>query len=183
MKGLKTILTDRCKIRKLQPNDADFLYQNIYSQKSLFEFANFDNHATEKATEIFVEQARHNYLKDNLDGCFVVEDKISKQIIGIVTFFEVKIYSGGQIFLDIILTQSFQNQGYGTHLIKVITKWLLSNGGVKKINLYFNTANKKMEKVALKSGFKKEGILNQPNFLNTNTVQKYFLYSVTYKIV
>lgn len=92
---------------------------------------------------------------DRLDLAIVVKE--SNQIIGELVFNE---YDDcvNQVNFRILLSQSYQNQGYGSEAIKLFIQYGMEELHLHKINLEVFSFNPRAEDVYTKIGFKLEGI-------------------------
>lgn len=73
--------------------------------------------------------------------------------------------SKGEVYLGFIILKEFRQHGYMTEAVEAISNWALEQEGVKKVISFFdgNLENKAVEKMLLKSGFRKETIFVKDN--------------------
>lgn len=68
--------------------------------------------------------------------------------------FKGKPDNNGLIEVGYRIYDEFQNNGYATRALKLITNWAFCNAGVSSINAYTDTGNIASQKVLAKCGFK-----------------------------
>jgi RimJ/RimL family protein N-acetyltransferase len=112
---------------------------------------------------------------DNLpsDSKWFVVEKKGDSKIGFV-YHELE---GSQIEIGYALLPSERNKGYGTEAITIIVDYLFLTRQIVRIQATTDLRNKASEKVLVKNGFKREGIIRKMEFVRGQWRDEY-LYSI-----
>jgi RimJ/RimL family protein N-acetyltransferase len=97
---------------------------------------------------------------------FAIDDKSTKQYIGIVGLHSINWRSQHAEFRILIGEKSFWGQGKGSEVAKLLLAYAFESLKLHKVWLGVNSANKRAYESYLKVGFKAEGVLRDELFKN-----------------
>lgn len=141
----------------------DFLTHFIYNMQNI------------KAPEdIYAFFVKENEKSKNMDGiCYAIWTK-DGDFIGCC---DLKQYPDLEAELAYWLAEKYTNKGYMTEAIKAIEKNLFDKG-FNRLSIIMDTENAASEKVAIRCGFTKEGIMREWSYNPTfNSYRDMYLYS------
>lgn len=98
---------------------------------------------------------------------FLVVDKKTKKPIGYAGLYEINMTARKAEFRVFILEKSFWGKGLGTEVTELLTFYGFDRLNLNRIYLGFTADNKGAGKAYEKAGFKKEGILRQDIYRNS----------------
>ena len=163
MENFPVIETERLVLKSVTDNHVNDVFQHFASEE-VNKFVDFD--AAENITDAqeIIDWGLGLYLNDNgiLWGIF---NKIDDVFMGQVNFANrssnnfTGMVHRTEIGFD--LSPQYWGNGYMTEAMNSSISWIFNsyNIGIKRIEAIINTKNYRAEKLVLKMGFKKEGIL------------------------
>lgn len=89
---------------------------------------------------------------------FVIVDK-SNQIVGTIGHFSTVHYSSARELGFSIFPCESKNKGFATQAVTLLTRYLFESYPINRVQIFMPVDHEACEKVAVKSGFTKEGIL------------------------
>ncbi|MHA2297277.1 MAG: GNAT family N-acetyltransferase [Candidatus Hodarchaeales archaeon] len=101
---------------------------------------------------------------DPKEGKFVIEEKITSDIVGIITYTDLERRFSTTI--GIITFQKYWGKGYALDAQEVLLKFLFHELGVRVVRLWTHSGNVGMVKLAQKSGFIIAGRLRENIYKN-----------------
>jgi len=100
---------------------------------------------------------------------FLIVD-FSDQLLGTIFHFKSVPYFNAREIGYIMFSSEFRNQGVATKAVKLVTRYLFDSYLINRLEIRMDTENLASEKVAIKSGFKKEGVARGANFVRGKNV-------------
>lgn len=138
--------SERCFLRPFFYSDLpDF--KKIVSNKDNLSFI-FPPQSSVKSEVLAV----HAFMKNPL-GIWVIEDKISRRMIGIIRFEKID-ESKKTAEIGYFLNIDYWNKGYMTEVVRKISNLSFEQFGFKELLIITHKENIASQRVALKSGFK-----------------------------
>ncbi|UII20228.1 GNAT family N-acetyltransferase [Fulvivirga ligni] len=157
------LATERLLLRSFQLSDAPSIYE-LRTDKAVMKYMDSDDHASQEESERFVQNNINAYEKG--DGVFwVIEDKVSKQFIGDVSFWKLdKHNSRGEI--GYILLPAFWGKGLMHEALQAVLHFGFDAMDLHSVEANINPENEPSRKLLLKLGFVKEAYFRENYFYN-----------------
>jgi [ribosomal protein S5]-alanine N-acetyltransferase len=100
--------------------------------------------------------ARYQELSRAGGGAAFAICDVGGECLGLVT---VELHAAGRALLAYWLLQEARGRGRATRALRLVSPWALSQPGVARLELWTSPENKASQRVAERSGFRREGVL------------------------
>lgn len=148
------IIGNKIILKSLEKEDAEKLY--IYSKEpKLNEYSGpyKASKSVEDAKE-YITKCNEN-MKKKISYHFGIYLKESEELVGVIGFFNLdEKNKKGEI--GFWVAKDYWNNGYMSEAVKLFNDYIFDEVGYNKIYACFHELNKAVEKILLKSGYKKE---------------------------
>lgn len=163
MVKIRTIETERLRLRKYAAEDAEAAFNELYSNDNVMRFSPTPTHSNISETREYIETVLKKY-ETHPDTAFNwhIELKSSGELIGQIglgeTGYNVDIKA---VELGYDIGEKWRRQGYATEALAAVIKFFFEEVGVNRVWAFHDTENPNSGKVLQKCGLKYEGTLRQ----------------------
>jgi ribosomal-protein-alanine N-acetyltransferase len=147
---MKKLETDRLKLRKVELNDSQQMYDNWCSDDEVAKYVTWYKHENVKNTVDFVNYLVQQY-KFNKTYRWIIDLKSNNEVIGMIDVVE---YNEGKPELGYLLSRKYWNNGYMSEALISVTNYLFDEG-FNKIIIRHDILNPASAKVMIKCGYTK----------------------------
>lgn len=145
---MKELNTDRLKLRKLNINDIDDIYEWT-SDEEVTRYVTWYKHENKAETKAFLENLLNKYNRENT-YIFGIELKENSKLIGMI---DVVSFEEDTAAIGYSMNRKFWNNGYMSEALGKVKEHLF-NEGIKKIEISAMKENIGSNRVIQKNGFK-----------------------------
>lgn len=117
----------------------------------------------------------NSFSTENSEMFVIVNQE--NNILGVISHFLTSHYSSARELGFSVFTQENQKKGIATKAVNILTKYLFENYSINRIQICMPTEHKASEKVAIKCGYTKEGMLRGSIFVRGQFLNTY-IYSI-----
>lgn len=160
----KTFESSRLRLRPININDADYLFNNWAQELTIAKYMTWIPHDNIKQTKQFVASCIKGWNRN--DFTWVIEIKGSKEIIGSFAARQ----DAHKLDIGYLLVEKHWGKGYMTEIITSFIKSAFKIKGIKRIWAVCDVENNASKRVMEKSGMSYEGVLKSwlvhPNMKN-----------------
>ena len=180
--GTKTIETERLILRKMNDEDAEFIYKNWSSDPLVSKYVSWDTHNSLEETKKYVEYKVNRYIEHDFCFDWIVVLKETKEPIGEIEAVNVSklhnLVEMGNCYGSI-----YWNKGYGTEALKAFINYMFNEVEVDKIIACHESVNPASGRIMQKAGMHYDGTLKN-YFIDKNTKKRCdkICYSIDRKI-
>ena len=168
-----TIKSERLLLRNLCLNDAPDMFE-FTSQPEVSQFLTWEYHKSIKDDERFIESCMANDSKLSYHiGIELVEER---KLIGCIHVYGVSLLHK-RAEISFIISPTFQGMGYGTEAVNTLIDNLFCQGFIR-VQALCIPQNSKSEKLMIRCGMNKEGILRNYAILKDGRNYPMILYSI-----
>lgn len=176
--GTQELKTKHLLLRRLEVNDYKEAYKNWYCDKEVSKYSLWDEHKSSDLTKKIFEVWYKEY--QNLDVYrWLIVLKETNEIIGIIDSQTNKYEDYGAFELGYSLSKKYWNNNYMTETIKRVIKFFMEDVEANVVYAECMEDNKASERVMIKSGMTKEGVLKKRLITKENRVNDLLSYSIT----
>ena len=154
--GTKTLNSQRCCLRKLDINDAQQLFENIYSDYKVAGYMSWNCYSDVNEVKSYLEKWQADYDKNECYwGVFLKEND---ELIGTVYLYDenAKAEVG---FISYCFGSKFWGNGYATETVRIVLKYGFDEIGYNNITTFVAKSNIRSQNVLNRLGFKCEATL------------------------
>lgn len=143
------------KIRPLEPEDIDFVYESENNQRNwrvsnnLLPYSRYD-------IEQFVLNNEHDFLKQGQIR-FIIEEAHSGKNAGIIDLFMEDSHNM-RAGVGVMVVDEFRNKGYARQSLMLIKRFAFDIQGLHQLYCHIHTDNEKSIRLFESSGFKRAGL-------------------------
>lgn len=175
MTGYDEITTLRLRLRKLNTDDAAFIFR-IFSDPEIIQYVNTELHKnigdSEKLINKYLEQAF------NIQGyMWAIENKESNIPVGIIGLLHMD-HDHFYASFGSLLLKEYWNKSYNTEAHKALINYAFTKTKLNRIESQFYENHQAVESMLIKCGMKYEGILRENFYLHGR-----FVNSKVYSII
>lgn len=149
-------------LKTIQKTDAEDLYENI-KDKEISKYSGPYSSTSIRNAIKYIKKCSDNIQKKE-SYCLGIYLKENNKLIGNIGLIDLD-WKNKKCEIGFWIGKNFWNKGYMTEAVLLITEYGFKTLNLHKISAVFHEQNIGSEKVLIKSGFKKEGILKDSIFL------------------
>lgn len=154
--GTKALYSQRCYLRKLDINDAQQLFENIYSDSKAAAYMSWDCYFDVNAVKNYLEKWQKAYEKKECYwGVFLKENDV---LIGTVYLYDENAKADVG-FISYCFGSKFWGNGYATETVRAVLEYGFEEIGYKNITTFVAKSNIRSQNVLNRLGFKCEATL------------------------
>lgn len=129
-----------------------------------------------KSPSLFKKDFESNGFSSENSELFVIANN-ENEILGTIGHFITVNYSSARELGFSVFKSESRGRGFATEAVKLITQYLFQNYGINRIQICMPVEHLACEKVAINSGFTKEGIIRGSIFVRGKFLDTY-MYSM-----
>ncbi len=163
---MKTLLEKHIKLRALEPEDLEFLY-NIENNESFWEVSHTQTPFSKYILKQYIENA-HLDIFETKQLRFIIEENSTKKQIGMIDLFDFN-PQHKRAGIGILIHPSYQDKGFASEALSLLIKYTFIHLNLHQ--LYANITTDNLKSIALftkhnftKIGIKKDWILSEGKF-------------------
>jgi len=160
MNNFPVIRTKRLNLIELHPSQLDDLFEIYSDEETMRYWDEFAHESVSKTKEVY-DMVVGGYEKGT-GICWAIQDKLSLKIIGTFSYNHYK--KGGTASIGYILHKNYWGKGLMTEIARPLIQYGIEVLGVNRIEAHVEPDNIASQKLLLKLGFTKEGLLRQKHF-------------------
>ena len=174
------IETERLIIRDNTPGDLNGLYELTTDEHSMRFMKSTRITTRKEAKKNLKDSIRESKKKDRIKYFFAITDKVTKEYIGAIGYVvETNGDSAGKVVeLGYFIKEKHWNRGYVTEAGQAVIRFAFESDNVQKIEASCLEENRASERIMIKLGLKKEGLLLKHQ-LHEGQLKNRLLYGIT----
>lgn len=160
---MQTLLGEHIKLRALEPQDLEFLY-NTENNESFWEVSHTQTPFSKFLLKQYLENA-HLDIYQTKQLRLIIEENSSKKQIGMIDLFDFN-PQHKRAGVGILITQKFQQKGYAAEALKLLIQYSFSTLNLHQLYANITEDNKKSLALFRKHNFKEVGLKKDWIFSN-----------------
>ena len=154
-KGTVPLTTQRLRLRRFRPEDAQAMYTNWASDPEVTRYLTWAPHVSPDATRELLEDWTAKYEDPTYYNWVIELDGAQIGNVSVVRFDERSLHAE----LGYCMGKRWWNKGIMTEAVREVTRFLFGEVGFHKLKIRHLVKNPGSGRVAQKCGFTREGIL------------------------
>lgn len=151
------IITERLRLRRPQPNDAELVFENYARDPEVSRFLAWRPHRELRETQDYITTCIDAW-HGTMHRPYLI-DANGHQAIGV---FDLRLRSGpGAVSFGYVLARAFWNRGYMTEALKAVIALALAQHDVWRVWAFCDVENHASARVMEKAGMEYEGTLRR----------------------
>jgi len=152
--------SDRIKLRALEPEDLQFLYQ-WENDTRLWEYGSTLSPFSKYELHHYIESASHDIFEAK-QLRFMVVEKASNRVMGTVDLYDFDPYHG-RVGIGILLDEAFQGKGYAVETLSLVKAYVFAFLHLNQLYAYIPWNNLPSLRLFKRSGYTEAGCLKKWN--------------------
>jgi len=150
-----TLTSSKIKLRALEPEDLDFLYQ-IENNSSFWEVSHTQTPFSKFILKQYIENA-HLDIYEAKQVRFIIEENTSKKAIGTIDIFDFN-PQHKRAGIGVLIHPNFQEKGYATEALSLLIQYCFSSLNLHQLYANITSDNSKSIQLFTKYNFTKVGV-------------------------
>jgi len=150
-----TLTSSKIKLRALEPEDLDFLYQ-IENNSSFWEVSHTQTPFSKFILKQYIENA-HLDIYEAKQVRFIIEENTSKKAIGTIDIFDFN-PQHKRAGIGVLIHPNFQEKGYATEALSILIQYCFSSLNLHQLYANITSDNSKSIQLFTKYNFTKVGV-------------------------
>lgn len=158
--------TENFYIRPITEVDFESSIKNWVLDKKIFAEFNYDIPNSKKEAKEMLVMWVNEYLNDEYNWHFLIQDKNNGESIGFVATKNYKKQAGGSVEIECGLSSEQWNKGIMSECLLAFAKYLLLRCDINRVEARCNASNKSINRVLEKCGMVLEGTCRESGSSN-----------------
>ena len=150
-----TLTSSKIKLRALEPEDLDFLYQ-IENNSSFWEVSHTQTPFSKFILKQYIENV-HLDIYEAKQVRFIIEENTSKKAIGTIDIFDFN-PQHKRAGIGVLIHPNFQEKGYATEALSILIQYCFSSLNLHQLYANITSDNSKSIQLFTKYNFTKVGV-------------------------
>ena len=146
--GTAALWTERVKLRRYRPEDADDLYRYLGTDPSMYTYSGWNPYATLEMAQETVRRFIDSYNEEHVYSWIMDIDGV---IVGTIGAYD---YKDDCIEVGFSVVKGWQGRGLATEALKKVLEYLTENEGISCVTAWCAVENIGSKKVLEKAGMK-----------------------------
>ena len=149
--GTAELRTERLKLRRYRPEDAEELYKYFGTDPSTYQYSGWNPYATPEMTRETIERFLKSYSDEHFYGWVMDVDDV---IVGTIGAYD---YRDGSIEVGLTVNKGWRRRGFAAEALGRVISYLTENEGISRVIAWCASDNAGSRKAMEKAGMKLTG--------------------------